>query len=284
MIGIRLGILASVTALVAAGLSCSLLAQNYAPPPAYDHIVIVVEENHSAYQLGGCAYLNSLAARGTRFANMHALVHPSQPNYIALFSGSLQGITDDALHTISAPSVYDRLLAAGRSFYGYSEGLPSVGFTGESDGRYVRRHAPWVSFTSVPGSANRPFTDFPSGASPDFTVLPSLAYVIPNLDHDMHDGSITQGDDWLAQNLEAYASWATGHNSLLIVTFDEPYGSEAPAFTPILTIMVGAGIIPGSLLPDSYTLYSLLRLVDDSFGLSPLGYDATVQPITGPWG
>jgi phosphatidylinositol-3-phosphatase len=262
--------------------SCSYSPVVYAAPPAYDHIVIVVEENHPANQLTSCAYLNYLAAKGASFARMYAITHPSQPNYIALFSGSTQGITDDALHTITAANLYDSLLAAGRSFAGYSEGLPYIGFTDASspDGRYVRKHAPWVSFGSVPTAVNLPFSSFPS----NYSTLPTLSFVIPNLDNDMHDGTPTQADDWLATNMNAYAQWAITHNSLLIITFDEPYGSQDPATTPITTIFVGQGVVPGTVVPFPYTLYSLLAMIDEVYGLPPLGNDGTAAKIVGPWG
>jgi acid phosphatase len=242
----------------------------------------VVEENHSAYQLTHCAYFNYLAARGASFARMYAITHPSQPNYIALFSGSTQGVTDDALHDISAPNLYGSLLAASPScsFAGYSEGLPFQGCTDEVSGLYVRKHAPWVSFTSVPPEVNLPFSSFPS----DFSTLPTVSFVIPNLDHDMHNGTPTQADDWLATNLNAYVQWAVSNNSLLIVTFDEPYGSQDPATTPITTILVGQGVVPGTVVHYPYTLYSLLALIDEVYGLPPLGNDGTAAKIAGPWG
>jgi len=261
-------------------LSCAAQSSSFAAPPVYDHIVVVVEENHSAYQLGGCAYLSSLASRGASFARMYAITHPSQPNYFALFSGSTQGVTDDHVHTISAANLYDSLVAAGRSFAGYAEGLPSVGFTGASSGVYVRKHAPWVSFASVPGGLSLPFSAFPT----DFSTLPTVSFVIPNVDNDMHDGTPAQADEWLKTNLDAYATWAESHNSLLIVTFDEPYDGQSPAATPIYTVFVGASVIPGTVVPYAHTLYSILRFIEDDLGLPHLGQDAAAASIKGPWG
>ncbi len=95
------------------------------PPPRYDHVVIVIEENHSAEQVIGSPYLSSLAARGTAFSEMYGVTHPSQPNYLALFSGSTQGVVDDNQYTFSGPNLADSLATAGLSFATYSEGLPS---------------------------------------------------------------------------------------------------------------------------------------------------------------
>ena len=62
--------------------------------PVYDHIVIVIEENEAPQAILGSAdapYINSLAAGGASFGSMYAVTHPSQPNYLHLFSGENQG-------------------------------------------------------------------------------------------------------------------------------------------------------------------------------------------------
>jgi acid phosphatase len=78
-------------------------------------------------------------------------------------------------------------MAAGRSFVGYSDSLPSVGFTGCSSGPYARKHNPWVDFPALAAAVNQPMTAFPSNLG----ELPDVSFVVPNLDHDMHDGSIS---------------------------------------------------------------------------------------------
>nr|WP_264176014.1 alkaline phosphatase family protein [Effusibacillus dendaii] len=124
--------------------------------------------------------------------------HPSQPNYLDLFSGSNQGVTDDSCpHPFSAPNLAAELIQAKLTFGGYSEDLPTVGFTGCSSPNtrhptYARKHNPWVNFTNVPTDVNMPFTNFPK----DFSHLPTVSFVIPNLDHDMHDGTIKQADNF----------------------------------------------------------------------------------------
>jgi phosphatidylinositol-3-phosphatase len=248
-------------------------------PPRYDHIVIVVEENHSAAQVIGSPYLATLAARGTSFGRMFGITHPSQPNYFALFSGSTQGIRDDWRYDISAPNLAISLIAAGLTFATYSEGLPSAGDRVFTSGRYVRRHNPCASFTNVPNSVNLPFTSFPSA---DYSRLPTVSFVIPNMDNDMHDGSVLAGDAWLKANLDGYAQWAVAHNSLLIMTFDECWGADSPSTTPITTIFVGAGV--SYVVSDQpVTLYSILRLVEDIHGLAYLGVEASAPAIEGVW-
>jgi acid phosphatase len=245
----------------------------------WDHVVIVIEENHSLSQVGESPYFGSLASRGTLFTRSFAVAHPSQPNYIAIFSGSTHGIRDDWRHDLSAPNLALSLAAAGLTFAAFSEGLPRTGFRGERAGDYVRKHAPWASFTNVPDAANRPLTDFPAGS---FTDLPTVSFVIPNMRNDMHDGSVADGDQWLHDHLESYARWAVLHDSLLIVTFDEGPGSQAPADTPIATIMVGAHVRAG-LSDQQITHYSVLRLIEDIYGLPYIGEDSSAAKITGIW-
>jgi hypothetical protein len=247
-------------------------------PPRYEHIVIVVEENHSAAQVAASPYLSSLAARGVSFSSMYGITHPSQPNYVALFSGSTQGVKDDGVHDLRAPNLATSLAAAGLSFATFSEGLPSEGSRVASRGSYVRKHNPSASFTNVPGSANLPFTSFPA----DYSRLPTVSFVIPDIRHDMHDGSVAEGDAWLRENLDGYARWAPAHKSLLIVTFDECAGKDPVDSTPIAAIFVGASVRPDT-SPRRATLYSLLRLMEEIYGLPALGEEGSAPRITGIW-
>jgi phosphatidylinositol-3-phosphatase len=174
--------------------------------PHPDHVVIVVEENHAATQVIGTApYLTSLARAGANFTQSFAVAHPSQPNYLALFSGSTQGLTSDSCpHTFIGGNLGAQLRTAKDSFAGYSESLPSDGFTGCTSGRYARKHSPWVNFANLPPSTNLRFTRFPT----DFATLPTVSFVIPNLNDDAHDGSLTAADNWLKAHLSGYVQWA----------------------------------------------------------------------------
>jgi acid phosphatase len=252
--------------------------------PRPDHVVIVIEENRSLSSVIGnesAPYINSLAARGALFTNFHALVHPSQPNYLALFSGSLHDVRNDvappAGSPYASPNLASGLFGAGLSFAGYSEDLPFAGFTGVSHEHYQRRHNPWVNFTNVPASSNLPFTDFPS---PDrFDALPTISIVIPNLLHDMHSASTAAGDAWLKEHLDAYVRWAETHNSLFILTWDESNHVES---NHIPTLFVGPMVRAGTYDPPLNHLH-LLRTLEDLYGLAYAGDSANVAPITAVW-
>jgi hypothetical protein len=236
--------------------------------PRFEHVVIAVMENHGLAQIVGnpaAPYISSLASQGANFTNSHGIAHPSQPNYLALFSGSTQGITSDSCpHTFAGVSnLGSQLVAAGLTFAGYSEDMPSAGFTGCKSGDYVRKHNPWVNFPNVPGSANLPFSAFPI----NYAELPTVSFVIPNLANDMHDGSVNTGDAWLKANIDAYAKWAISHNSLLIVTFDEDDYSSSSNLVP--TIFVGAGIVPGT-YREPINHYNVLATIGSIYGLPAL--------------
>jgi hypothetical protein len=211
--------------------------------PRPDHIVIVVFENKDVDQVLGTAqapFLNEVAQAGVDFTNAHAEVHPSQPNYLALFAGSTLGVTDNScLPPLSAPNLATQLAAVGRAFVGYSEDLPEPGFTGCSSGQYVQKHAVWGAFTNLPPGSHQPLTAWPSA----YEQLPTVAAVIPNLCNDMHDCDVATGDRWLREHLADYLNWARTHNSLLLVTFDESDASRGS--NRIVTLLDGAGLRPG---------------------------------------
>jgi acid phosphatase len=248
------------------------------PQPA--HVVVVVLENHAYQQVIGSSdapFLNGLARRGALFTHSYAITHPSEPNYLALFSGSTHGVISDACPvTFAAPNLASGLLAAGKTFAGYAEGLPATGSPVCSAGNYARKHVPWADFHNIPASVNQPFTSFPAA---DFSRLPTVSFVIPDLCNDMHDCSVATGDSWLRAHLSGYVSWAMTHNSLLIVTWDEDDGMAA---NQIPTIFVGQQVRPGS-YPQRITHYSVLATVEAAYRLTRDGSAASAAPIDYIW-
>jgi prepilin signal peptidase PulO-like enzyme (type II secretory pathway) len=219
------------------------------PIPRFDHIVVVIEENHAFGEVIGNAqagYFNSLAATGALLTNYHGITHPSQPNYFALYAGSTFG-ADNAPHREPDPTLATILQANGETFAGYVEaGSPA-------------RHNPWESFPEG-FSVERSFAVFPT----DLSALPDVAFVVPNLVHDMHDGTVAQADQWLRTNLGAYAAWAPTHNSLLVVVWDE---DDASAGNQVPLILDGANVLPGT-YGGAYTHYDLLSTILATSGLS----------------
>jgi hypothetical protein len=304
--------------------------------PRPDHVVVVIMENKSFGQIIGspaAPNINALAAEGASIVNSpsdpgaiisgsHALRHPSQPNYLELFAGNNQGVLQDgrpgtSSEPLSAPPPFNTrnlaatLLSSGYTFVTYSEDLPSVGFDGDSYStdpaktQYQRKHNPVANWQAadapannhVPFSCNQPFAVFPVDAA-GFAALPTVSFVVPNQQNDMHDGSIGQGDAWLKTRiLDGYYQWAKTHNSLLIVTFDED-ANNTPT-NQIATIFAGALVKPGNYPetninppdvrpPDGLITpigtamnhYNVLRTIEEIFGLPSLGGSANTPPLT----
>src|SRR5262245_35839774 len=257
--------------------------------PKFGHVVVVVMENKNYGAIIGrpdeAPYINQLAGRGALFSNSFALTHPSQPNYLALFSGSTQGVTDDKCpyNFTKIRNLGAELIRANLSFTGYAESMPSQGYKGcgsELSLGYIRTHNPWVDFDNVPAASNLPFKKFPT----DFTMLPTVSFVIPNLCHDMHSCSRDTGDAWIKNNLGNYARWASGHNSLLIITWDEDgtilgLGGDK---NKVPTIFYGAHVSPGT-YSERITHYTVLRTIEDMFGLTHAGARSKATPITDVW-
>ena len=240
-------------------------------------------ENHDFSQIIGntdAPYINSLADQGANFTQSFAIEHPSQPNYLDLFSGSNQGVTDDSCpHTFSGANLGGQLIAADFTFAGYSEQLPAAGSTvcsaGTAPNTYKRKHNPWVNFSDVPAGSNQPFTAFPG----DFTTLPTLSFVIPNQCNDMHDCSVATGDSWLQANIDAYVQWAKTHNSLLVLTWDENDNSIPNQIT---TIFAGALVMPGD-YSETINHFTVLATLEAMYGLAAIGGAAAKTPITDVW-
>jgi acid phosphatase len=243
--------------------------------------VIVIEENKPDSAVIGnksAPYINALANSGANMTQSFAEAHPSEPNYLALFSGSTFGLTSDAcpVDAGAAPNLASELLAAGYTFAGFSEDLPAVGSPACSAGKYARKHAPWVNFTNVPAATSVPFSAFNNRQ--DYASLPTVSFVIPNLDNDMHDGTIAAADTWLYNNLSHYANWAVANNSLLILTFDEDDGGSK---NQIPTVIYG-GMSTRQLQP-AISHYNVLSTIEEMYGLPKSGLAANAPPIANIW-
>ncbi|HSV10714.1 MAG TPA: alkaline phosphatase family protein [Hanamia sp.] len=268
---------------------CFISCKSKIKLPKPSHIVVIVEENHGFDQIIGsenAPYINQLAKEGTLFTNSEAITHPSQPNYLALFSGSTQNVDGDEClmgkGQYVTPNLGAALIKAGYTFKGYSETLPKVGFQGcsyqqKKGYNYARKHAPWVNWqgdkeNGLPDSTNQPLTDFPT----DFNKLPTVSFVIPNEGNDMHnidlDGdsaAIKRADQWLKDHLSSYVQWARKNNSLLILTFDEDQKGSMLS-NHIATIFVGE-MVKNKLNSNSISHYNVLRTIEDMYRLPPSG-------------
>lgn len=246
------------------------------------HVTVIVMENFDYEEVIGnpqAPYLNQFAAANALFTNSSGVAHPSEPNYLALFSGSTQGVTSDACPlTFSGPNVATELLSAGYTFDGYAEEWPGAGnpcyaapSTVNSGYLYWRKHAPWADFTNVSLYA---YSHAYTNATP---LAGSVNFIIPDICNDMHDCGVATGDRWLSEHVPAIEDWDNAHRGLLIVTFDE---GEYSATNHIATIMAGPMVNPGT-YGEAIDHYSVLRFVEDNFGLAHLGQTDAAASIAG---
>jgi phosphatidylinositol-3-phosphatase len=265
----RLGIVyvCSVIAALAA-------ARAGAMAPHASNVVVVILENRSYERIIGAPeapYINgTLVPKAALMTNSHAITHPSEPNYLALFSGSTQGVTNDSCpHVMHARNAGAELIEAGKTFSGYSESMPKDGYEGCFSGQYARKHNPWVNFTNVPSAANLVYTSF-------VAPPPTLAIVIPNLCNDMHDCSTRAGDAWLAKNVPAILRYNEAHDGLFILTWDEAE-PDAGGRNRIATLLIGPMIRPGK-YDQRVTHYSVLHTIEAIVGI-PCTNDACRAPV-----
>jgi phosphatidylinositol-3-phosphatase len=269
--------------LIALGLfvgSCALFATSVAAAqslPRFDHIFVIVMENHSSAEIIGNAidapYLNQLAANYGFASNYSGVAHPSLPNYLALIGGDSFGITSDCTTCfVNAPNLgADRIAASGRTWKAYMESMPSACFVGDAY-PYAQRHNPFVYFNDIRGSTqcgnvvplDALATDLGTSAT-----TPAYAWITPNLCNDMHDCSIATGDNWLSQTVPLILGSPayTDQNSLILITWDEDDATQA---NQVPMLVINPGVPSGYVSSAPYDHYSLLRTVEDAWGLAPL--------------
>jgi hypothetical protein len=246
--------------------------------PAIGHVWVVVLENKSydgVVDSPMAPFLASLIRQGGLAEAYSGVGRPSQPNYLALFSGSTQGVADDENHDFDARNLADELEAAGRTWGEYAENVPPDCFTGatasggrDGPGDYARKHSPAISFTSISSDPARcanihDLTAFEPGAV-------DYALIVPNLCHDMHDCSIAQGDAWLGAFVPRITSSpAFRDGGLLVVTFDEG-DPHAEGDARVATILRSPLVVAGLRSSVMHDHYSLLRTIQDAWGLDCL--------------
>ena len=279
-------------------------AQLTATPPS--HIIVLIEENYAYSQIIGpsaavyAPYLNALTSDTfcAVFSQSYAIEHPSEPNYLDLYSGENQGTTGSDGYPagtvpMSTPNLGAELIAKGKTFVTYSEGLPSPGYDGQNVGLYYRKHNPaqnWVN-TGTPGTNQYgPNVSVPmAGYWPDsanYSNLPTVSYLVPNSVNDMHDGSyptnIEAGDTWFHNNVSSLLRWALCNNTLVIITFDEDddaHGNNIP------TLFYGPMVKAASsgTYTQPFTHYNVLRTIEQWYGTSYAGAAADSTAITYCW-
>lgn len=254
-------------------------------PPSAAHVMIILMENHDYSEIIGnsqAPYINSLAAGNGLATNWSDVSHPSLPNYLALISGSIWNNPQDTLPSqdhYSGTTLVDELAARGIGWKGYMEDLTTSCDTSDGgSGNYDVNHDPFVYFDEIRNSASQcnrivPYTRLATDLSSN--SAPPFIWVTPNLNDDMHDGSIAQGDQWLQGQLPMVfnSSWYRS-GGRVIITWDEGEGSEQ-----IATIVISANHGGARRLSAAGNHYGTLRAIEETYGVGLLG--ASADPSNG---
>jgi acid phosphatase len=297
---------------------------NPASVPLVQHVFVVVEENQSYDDVIGnpdMPYLNQLAAHGGLARHYYANTHPSINNYFYLTTGrkgtSLPGVSADFFKgTVGGANIASILSSHGKTWKAYAEDLPSVGYVGNNQGLYAKRHNPFVYFNSVlndkaPAGKNQrdqivPFQQFTKDWQGGH--LPNYSFIVPNLLDDAHTNprtrkgagcrdpeSLRQADHWLDQNLKPVVGTDSFRDdSLLIIVFDEAcdQGNKADSHMSVTqshggggripVVLVGAGIPAEGCVSDTLFHHeSVLRLSLKALGINEFPNSAASAPDMG---
>ncbi|TAL09688.1 MAG: hypothetical protein EPO00_05575 [Chloroflexota bacterium] len=256
--------------------------------PAIGHIYTIVMENEEATSIIGSAkapYINSLAATYGLAANFTAVAHPSEPNYVAMFSGSTQGVTDDATHTFTkVANLADQIEASGRDWHVAAQNVKLECFAGTSSsggadgaGTYVRKHEPAIMFSQIASNPGRcaKITDF-THFDPN---LGNYWFIAPNLCNDMHDCPIATGDAFLRSFLPTILdSAAFRKDGLIFLTFDEG-SSKKGGGGEVVTVVISPKGKAGYVSNVAYNHYSVLRTIETLWKMPCLANACKAAPM-----
>jgi len=271
-----------------------------ATAPTYTHVIWVWMENHSYDTIIGSSqapYINSLATECGLATNYHNISHPSLPNYIAATSGlgyaAIKTFKSDCSPSKHCSTPAPSIFGQGETWKAYQESMPSNCFPGNS-GEYAVRHNPPPYYSTLNGCStfDVPYPQLASDLASN--TLPAFSFITPNVISDMHDGTIAQGDSWLASNLPTifnspeYQSGSTA----VFLTWDEGEGGKATQCAAnttdvgchVATIVISPSTQPGTTSSTLFNHYSLLGTTEQLLGLPQLGPASSFPTLTSAFG
>jgi hypothetical protein len=252
--------------------------------PAFSHIFEIVMENHEYGSVIGrpdAPYVNNLAATYGLATNYFAASHPSLPNYLALTAGSTFGVASDCTTCyVNTTNIADQVESSGRSWKAYMEDMPTPCYMGASAGNYAMKHNPFMYYTDIRDNAARcaahvvPFAQF--GVDMSSGQVPNFVWITPNMCNDTHDCAVSTGDAWLGNVVPRIIGSAAFRNGgVLFITWDEGSSNASCCGDAwgghVATLVISPKSIAGARSSIAENHYSLLRTIEDGFGLVHLG-------------
>ena len=248
---------------------------------AFERIFIIILENQLQSAALDNGFMKSLASEGVRLSNYFGITHPSQPNYIAAIAG-LPFVTDDNPINLPDTSIVDLLEAKNVTWKAYMEDLPENNKAVTSKGLYFRKHNPFISFDRVRNDPQRLAKIVNAkqlAADVKKNDLPQFSWFTPNIQNDGHTPPANfepniplRRVDFLAQWLKSFLqplrkkpNFAKG--TLVVVIFDESVPHDE---NNVYAVLLGEMVKPNTVESTRYDHYSLLRTVEENFGLGTL--------------
>lgn len=290
------------TSIVAVSMLLAATAARAGSVSRYDHIFVMMEENHEYSQIIGnpkAKHFNEYASTYGLATNYDSVTHPSAPNYVALVGGSYFGIQDDnpwQTHKLDHPDLTRQLVKAGLTWKGYFQSLPHPGFTGNCSPRscyYASKHNGPIYYDTVNGSNAQLKHEVPiTQLATDLAgTMPNFAVIIPDQCHDMHGGygkCANWDDDKLVSVADDYAEsvvsrvtsapfWSQGNNAIVIV-WDEGTTNIGGGGNVAAIVITSTG--PRALQDaTSYNHYGLLATIQDALGVACLRNSCSATPM-----
>ncbi|KAJ3307717.1 hypothetical protein HDU76_004423 [Blyttiomyces sp. JEL0837] len=254
---------------------------------SFNNVITIVLENENNADVVKDTYFKNLTTRGYYLSNSNGVTHPSQPNYIAMISGSTKSVILDNDVNLDGNTIVDLLEAKNLTWKSYQEdysGVCNTASTLNGSHGYARKHNPFISFKNIQNNAAR-CANIVNSAQLDTDAangqLPNYMFYTPNLNNDGHDTNIAFTSSWLQGFLEPRLSNPAFAKTLWIVTFDESasfFGANS-----IYTVLLGKGILgAGKTDSTKYDHYSVLATIEKNFNIGNLGANdakATTIPL-----
>ena len=264
--------------------------------PQYKHVIWIWMENHSYGSIIGSSqapFINAMAAKCGLATNYHNISHPSLPNYVAATSGlgysALQKFTPDCNPVPACSTSARSIFAQGESWRAYEESMPSNCYR-KNSGEYAVRHNPPPYYTKLSGCAKNDVPYPRLAADLAGNRLPAFSFITPNLIDDMHDGTIADGNRWLAKNLPLILQSREyrGGSTVVMITWDEGEGGSSNRCASnttdvgchVATIVISPSTRAGTRSAKLFNHYSLLGTAEQLLHLPKLGGAAKFPTMT----
>src|SRR5216117_2974542 len=298
-------------AIPATAFAASSANASAASPSMFDHIVVLILENHNLNEIYGSSsapYLTGLANAWSLSQGYSGVDHPSEPNYLALVSGlagdcsnsspniggCLSGGGDSTTdsgptapggsYSSNAVNLVDRMESVGLTWDAYYEG--SSGGCDQSFG--TAYHASLLFMNDIVSSSNRCSHIHSFSTSTPTNLLTelngggaNLIWINPDNSHNMHDNSISSGDTYMSTLIPQIlgSTEFTTTKAALFVTFDE--GNNSYPSDYVYTILAGPAAKLAYKSTALYDHYSLLATLEKNWGLPCIvSTDCNATPMT----